>query len=77
MPRRLIFPIVGLLAVLSLSSPLGAQILPWNNSGLAQSPNQPQAGPPAPAPRRDLTGIWDAGGAGIGGLTMSKSGETP
>ena len=57
MQKRLIVPIVGLLTVLSLSSLLGAQILPWNNSGLAQSPNQPQVAPPAPAPRRDLTGI--------------------
>jgi len=37
----------------------------WNNPGLAQGPDQRLAasGPP---PRHDLTGIWDAGRAGIG-----------
>jgi hypothetical protein len=77
MPRRLMLPLAGLLAALSLSSILGAQILPWNNSGLAQSPNQPQTAPPAPAPRRDLTGIWDAGGAGIGARGYTTAPLTP
>jgi len=35
---------------------------PWNNAGLA--PGGP-AGPSAPAPRRDLSGTWDAGTGGI------------
>ncbi len=38
-----------------------AQMKPWNNSGLTG----PQAGPSAPAPRRDLSGTWDAGAGGI------------
>jgi hypothetical protein len=39
-----------------------AQMKPWNNAGLA--PGAP-AGPSAPAPRRDLSGTWDAGTGGI------------
>jgi hypothetical protein len=66
MPKRLSVLIVGVVAVPALSSILRAQILPWNNSGLAQAANQQQAGPVGPAPKRDLSGIWDAGGAGIG-----------
>src|SRR5258706_8002949 len=38
-----------------------AQMKPWNNSGLAGPPT----GPSAPAPRRDLSGTWDAGTGGI------------
>jgi len=66
MPKRLLVLIAATAAVLTLSTHLRGQNQPWNNSGLAQSPNQPQSGPSGPAPRRDLTGIWDAGGAGIG-----------
>ena len=77
MSKRLIFPVIGTLAVLSLSPLVGAQqVLPWNNSGLAQSPNQPTA-PAGPAPRRDLTGIWDAGGAGIGARGYPTAPLTP
>jgi hypothetical protein len=51
-------------AAVVLATGAAAQtLLPWNNHGMAQGP-APQAS--APAPRRDLTGIWDAGGAGIG-----------
>ena len=78
MPKRWFAPIAGSLAVLALSSILGAQqLLPWNNSGLAQSPNQPQAAPAGPAPKRDLTGIWDAGGAGIGARGYQTAPLTP
>ena len=38
-----------------------AQMKPWNNAALTGPP----AGPSAPAPRRDLSGTWDAGGGGI------------
>ena len=38
-----------------------AQMTPWNNSGLTAVPT----GPSAPAPRRDLSGTWDSGAAGI------------
>src|SRR3979409_1843465 len=67
MARRFSVFIIGSAAALALSSVMRAQNQPRNNWGLAQSPNQQQqAGPAAPAPRRELTGIWDAGGAGIG-----------
>jgi hypothetical protein len=57
---------VAAAAVLLTSAMLHAQAaLPWNNPGNAQAQNAAQA-PAGPAPRRDLTGIWDAGGAGIG-----------
>ena len=55
-------------AVAVAATALGAQQMqPWNNSGLAQGQTPAPAGSAAPAPRRDLTGTWDAGGAGIGG----------
>ena len=79
MANRWFAPIVGSAAVLALSSMLSAQqeILPWNNSGLAQSPNQPAAGATGPAPKRDLTGIWEAGGAGIGARGYQTAPLTP
>jgi len=79
MANRWFAPIVGSAAVLALSSMLSAQqeILPWNNSGLAQSTNQPTATAPGPAPKRDLTGIWDAGGAGIGARGYQTAPLTP
>ena len=76
MPKRLILPIAGSLVLSSILS-AQQQILPWNNSGLAQSPNQPQAAAPGPASRRDLTGIWDAGGAGIGARGYQTTPLTP
>src|SRR5262245_23462646 len=54
-----------------------AQTLPWNNPGNAQNPSQAPAGPAGPAPRRDLTGIWDAGGGGIAGPGHVASPFTP
>ena len=78
MAKRWLAPIIGSAAVVVLSSVLGAQqLLPWNNSGLAQSPNQPVATTPGPAPKRDLTGIWDAGGAGIGARGYQTAPLTP
>src|SRR5262245_6174986 len=38
-----------------------AQMKPWNNVGLSEPPT----GPSGPAPRHDLSGIWDAGPGGI------------
>jgi hypothetical protein len=53
-------------AVAGYAAAAAAQaLLPWNNPGNAQAPNA-AAAPAGPAPARDLTGIWDAGGAGIG-----------
>jgi hypothetical protein len=40
-----------------------AQMKPWNNPGLGGMPPGPSAS--APAPRRDLSGTWDAGNGGI------------
>src|SRR5262249_34334784 len=78
MANRLITFIVASAAGLAISSVLRAQTLPWNNSGLAQSPNQQQqTGPAGPAPKRDLTGIWDAGGAGIGARGYTTAPLTP
>jgi len=79
MPKRLIVPIVGVVSVAASLSTIaaGGQILPWNNPGLAQGQNQPQAGTAAPAPKRDLTGIWDAGGAGIGARGAAPAPLTP
>lgn len=43
-----------------------AQTLPWNNPGSEQSPVESDASRrSAPAPKRDLSGIWDAGFAGV------------
>jgi hypothetical protein len=78
MPKRVIALVVGVAAVVaSLSRMVGGQILPWNNAGMAQGQNQLQAGPAAPAPRRDLAGIWDAGGAGIGARGAAPAPLTP
>src|SRR6267142_3251698 len=79
MAKRFTIFIIGSAAALTLSSVMRAQNQPWNNAGLAQSPNQQQqTGPPAaPAPRRDLSGIWDAGGAGIGARGYATAPLTP
>src|SRR5213592_4737986 len=43
-----------------------AQMKPWNNTGVGLSGlSEPPKGPSGPAPRRDLSGIWDAGPGGI------------
>ena len=39
----------------------------WNSAGLEQSAIDASKTKSAPPPRRDLTGIWDAGGSGIAG----------
>jgi hypothetical protein len=50
-----------------------AQNLPWNNPGGAQGSAAAPSGPPAPAPTRDIAGIWDAGGGGIGARGMQTA----
>ncbi len=60
MPRELTVSTVVLVAALIVAPATLAQV--WNSPGLA--PGDPPS-PTGPAPRRDLTGIWDAGGAGI------------
>jgi len=61
MRQHLALFVVASLAVFA-SALTSAQMKPWNNAGLA--PGVP-AGPSAPAPRRDLSGTWDAGTGGI------------
>ena len=58
-PRLIIF-IAAAVAVFAAVVPR-AQMAPWNNAGLSGPP----AGRPGPAPKRDLSGTWDAGNAGI------------
>jgi hypothetical protein len=63
-------------AALMLAAVSFGQNLPWNNPGRAVNPSQ-QQGATGPAPRRDLTGIWDAGGGGIGAQGYPTSPLTP
>ncbi len=60
MRQHVIVFIVASIAVFT-SALTRAQMKPWNNAGLTGLP----AGPSAPAPRRDLSGTWDAGAGGI------------
>ena len=76
MAKRLTFLTIVVAAAV-LSSVARAQNLPWNNAGLAPSPNPQQTAPSPPAPKHDLSGIWDAGGAGIGARGMPAAPLTP
>ena len=68
MPKRVVVSMIAAAAVLTVSSVSLAQT--WNSPGLSAAEfKAQQAG--GPAPRRDLTGIWDAGGAGIGGAAQA------
>jgi len=58
-PHLVVF-IAALVAVFAAALPR-AQMAPWNNAGLSGPPS----GPSGPAPRRDLSGTWDAGFAGV------------
>jgi hypothetical protein len=60
MPRRWIVLTAVSLAVWTWSPITSAQV--WNSHGMIGADQPPQTGP---APRRDLSGIWDPGGAGI------------
>ena len=78
MPRRFIVSIIALVA--ALMCPCGVTLAQtWNNSGLPRAAfEQTQAKPtPVPAPRRDLTGIWDAGPAGIQPMGHDTAPFTP
>jgi len=72
-----LFPILVSVAVLASGSHLRAQNEKWNSAGLARNPVQATPSTAAPAPRRDLTGIWDAGRAGIGGNGFPTPPLTP
>jgi hypothetical protein len=62
MRQQIVVFIMVAVAILA-SAPARAQMKPWNNAAL----DGVQPGPPvsAPAPRRDVSGIWDAGAGGI------------
>ena len=76
MRRRLIVSIVTSMAVL-VAAPGLSLAQTWDSAGLPASAFQPSPTPPPPAPRRDLTGIWDAGSAGISGPGHIASPFTP
>src|SRR5258706_12548425 len=58
-PRLVVFVVASLAVFAAVLA--RAQMKPWNNAGLTGPPG----GPAAPAPRRDLSGTWDAGTGGI------------
>jgi hypothetical protein len=69
--RKLLLTLVGAAALLP-AVVLHAQGQ-WNVPGLTNAQlKAPSAGP---APRRDLAGVWDAGGAGIGGSGQADERE--
>src|SRR5918996_1026030 len=71
MSMRKLLAILAAIVVI-LSGVLHAQGQ-WNVPGLANA--ELKAPPSGPAPRRDLTGVWDAGGAGIGGSGQADERE--
>jgi len=72
MPRSVFGCAIGLAVLLTCPSAGRAQT--WNAPGL--NPLEFKAVPPGgPAPRRDLTGIWDGGGAGVGGAGQEAERE--
>ena len=60
-----------------VSAPGLALAQTWDSAGLPASAFGPSQTPSAPAPRRDLSGIWDAGSAGISGPGHVASPFTP
>ena len=64
--------IIAAAAALLLQGSIHAQQA-WNVPGATNA--QLKALPAGPAPRRDLTGTWDAGGAGIGGSGQADERE--
>jgi hypothetical protein len=76
--RRLSAAGIVVAAMTVCAFPLLAQNNKWNFPGLAQVPQQPAApGAGTPAPKRDLSGIWDAGQAGIGARGWPSAPLTP
>jgi hypothetical protein len=57
----IVFVVAG--AAILASTLTRAQMKPWNNPGLGSLPPAPADS--QPAPRRDLSGTWDAGSGGI------------
>src|SRR5918994_1328749 len=75
-PRHFIVSIVVSLAAL-ISSPGLSLAQTWDSAGLPAAAFEPSQTTSAPAPRRDLSGIWDAGSAGISGPGHVASPFTP
>lgn len=76
MSRRFIAVLAASIATLiTASGPTRAQT--WSSNGLPQSVFGPSTAPSAPAPRRDLTGIWDAGRDGISAAGFVAAPFTP
>ncbi len=67
------FLLVGAAVVAMWTTAGVAQNLPWNNPGGQTAAPATSA----PAPKRDIGGIWDAGGGGIGARGMQTSPLTP
>ena len=63
MTKGVTVAVIAASAVLALAAASQAQ--EWNATGL--TPAQMKAPPSGPVPPRNMTGVWDAGGAGIGG----------
>ena len=86
MSNRLVVSVVALLAGLTLSPILGAQTAAPKAAGAEPKPDKWNSIPPiktayagkksAPAPRRDLSGVWDAAEAD-GGRQPSGALEHP
>ena len=72
MSRHLIVSLAAMAAALGSTVMALAQTLPWNNSGFTWTANDPPA-----VPRFDLSGMWDAGTAGISGAGHKTSPLTP
>ena len=68
--------IAATIALAALTTVVLAQNLPWNNPGGAQG-QAASTGSVGPAPMRDISGIWDAGGGGIGARGMQTAPLTP
>jgi hypothetical protein len=63
--RRMLLGVAGALVVLTTIAPVGRAQQIWNFTGM--TPADFKALPPGgPAPRRDISGLWDGGPAGVG-----------
>ena len=75
MTKRVVAFTIGLVALLMFQSAGDTQgSKDWNSAGLSpqEFKSMPQGGP---APRRDLSGVWDAGAAGVGGAAQEGERE--
>jgi len=69
--------VVAAVAITALSVAVSAQNT-WNSPGIIGGAVRiPEAGRPTPAPRHELTGIWDAGKDGVGARGAKPAPLTP